>query len=305
MKRFFAFLFCFVSLFGIAQGAGTQPAMFKVMSFNIRLITSGRDKENEWIHRKEAVVLEIRANDPLLLGVQEATWPQMEYLAKELSDYSWIGVGRDDGEKKGEFSAVFYKKASLKVLDSGTFWLSESPEKAGSLGWDAACRRVVSWGKFEFSTETSNTKEFKDLKGKKFLFANTHFDHIGKEARKNSALLIVSRINKMSAGLPVVVSGDFNTTNDTVIYSLLIKKGEKDPGWRDTFDVAKKKDLRHQGTYHMFGKMAEKERPRIDFIFINKGFESELFRICDEQRNGQITSDHSPIVAEIYFADRP
>ncbi|MDO5581176.1 MAG: endonuclease/exonuclease/phosphatase family protein [Planctomycetia bacterium] len=320
MKNLWVFLLCIGLMFGIGFGSGPAEGKdsgpektskgdislktFKVMSYNIRLIAPA-DKENEWKYRKEALVSEIRATDPLLLGVQEATWPQMEFLAKELSDYAWIGAGRDDGKQKGEFSAVFYKKAFLKILDSGTFWLSESPEKAGSLGWDAACRRVVSWGKFEFANGKKSMKEYRDLQGKKFVYANTHFDHIGKIARKNSALLIVEQLDKLSENLPVAVSGDFNARSDSEVYSLLVEKKANDRGWRDTFAVAKKKDLQHQGTFHNYGKLPEKERPRIDYIFINKGFGADLFRICGDQRNGRFTSDHVPITAEIYFADAP
>ena len=137
---------CVAAFVSPAKVVADDDGQFKVMSFNMRLATTA-DGDNAWDFRKETFVEVVKESDPLLLGVQEALWVQMEYLDGALDGYKWIGVGRDDGEKKGEFMAIFYKEDAVELLDSGTFWLSQTPDQPGK-GWDAACCRTVTWGKF-------------------------------------------------------------------------------------------------------------------------------------------------------------
>lgn len=289
MKRcwFTLSFFSIMIIFTTVLFAEEKDRSFKVMSFNIRLNTSV-DKENAWPNRKEVLAAEIKENAPVLFGVQEAKWEQMEYLTKAFSDYGTIGVGRDDGARGGEFSAVFYKKSTFELLESGTFWLSETPEKAGSLGWDAACRRVVSWGKFKCKATP-----------KTLLYANTHFDHIGKKARHESALMMIKRLPEMAKGCPVIVSGDFNSDTDSEVYKIITGGLDGIEGFVDTNPAAKCRDLGSGSTFQSFGKYSGKRIIVIDYIFVSKGIEVQKFKICPEKRNGRFCSDHNGIVATI------
>lgn len=170
-----------------------------IITFNIRLNTPN-DGINAWPNRIDMVCGLLKFHDPDIFGLQEALHGQIEDIQKNLPDYEWFGVGRDDGEKAGEFSPIFFIKTKFILIENGTFWLSETPEKPGK-GWDAAFNRVVTWGKFKSK-----------VTGKQFLVFNTHFDHIGNEARKNSAFLIRDKIKEISnnQGLPVILVGDFN-----------------------------------------------------------------------------------------------
>lgn len=269
------------------QASDTGDTTIKVMSFNIRLETPV-DKENGWPFRKAALLDEIVANAPDLLGVQEAKWGQMEYLIAGLSGYGWIGVGRDDGKQGGEFSAVFYKKERFEAVDSGTFWLSQTPDVPGSLGWDAACRRVVSWGKFQV----------KGRPGCTFVFANTHFDHKGRVARAESAKLIQLRLRDIAGKLPLMVSGDFNCLNDSDVYKILTTGPDGKGGFIDSNPVAKERFLPVSRTYHAYGQIPGDTQRIIDYIFVNDKVRVDRFSICPEKRGDTFTSDHNAIVAE-------
>lgn len=253
---------------------------FNVMSYNIRLSTEG-DKDNWWEHRKEAVVDLIKRNDPISFGVQEALETQMDFIDQSLSDYSYVGVGRDDGKRGGEFSAVFYKKG-LKVLESGTFWLSTTPEKV-SKGWDAALPRVCSYAKFE--TED----------GKQFWHFNTHFDHVGVEARANSAQLIVDKIKEMTDKKDaVILTGDFNVTPDTDPYANITKYMDDDA------KKSKTKITGPYGTFSGFDVNSKLER-RIDYIFSRKLKVLSYSHLDDKRDNGLWVSDHLPVLVKFSF----
>ena len=170
----------------------THAQTMHSLSFNIRY-PSPHDGEDIWDNRKDAVAKLIHYYAPDIFGVQEATWMQMEFLNENLKAYAYIGVGRDDGDKGGEFSAIFYKTAQWKVLKNGTFWLSETPGEV-SKGWDAALPRVCTYGLFENQT----------TKNKVWVF-NTHFDHMGNKAREKSAEVILSKIKELNTeNLPLL-----------------------------------------------------------------------------------------------------
>lgn len=249
---------------------------FSVMSYNIRLSTQG-DKENWWEHRKEAVVDLIKRNDPVSFGVQEALESQMDFIDESLSDYSYVGVGRDDGKRGGEFSAIFYKKG-LRVLESGTFWLSSTPDQV-SKGWDAALPRVCSYAKFE----TEDRKQFWHF--------NTHFDHVGVEARAESAKLIIAKIKEMTGNKEaVILTGDFNVTPDTDPYANIVKYMD------DDLKKSKTKLTGPYGTFSGFDVNSKLER-RIDYIFSRKLKVLSYTHLDDKRDNGLWVSDHLPVKA--------
>lgn len=282
-RRIFLFLALIASAIFFTSNAKADDGSIRVMSFNILC--------SKWDGRRDLVIDEINECDPLLLGVQEATAPQMDDLCKALSDYAFVGVGRDDGERGGEFSAVFYKKAAFELLDSGTFWLSETPEQAGSQGWDAACKRVVSWGKFRCKKS-----------GKTFVYANTHFDHRGETARVESAKLVVTRAAELTdhGNTPFFISGDFNCNNTTEAYKILTKGLDGQGGFADSFETALECVAPVKRTYNDFGHVsAESATEHIDFIFVNDKVAVEKFVISPDLRNGQHPSDHNSIYADL------
>ncbi|MCL8536707.1 endonuclease/exonuclease/phosphatase family protein [Chryseobacterium gallinarum] len=253
---------------------------FTVMSFNIRLNVAS-DKENAWPERKQEVADLLMYYHPDYFGVQEALPDQMKDIKSGLKNYDYIGVGRDDGKEKGEFSAIFYDMNRLEVLKSGTFWLSETPEKP-SRGWDAALNRICTYA------------VFKDKKSKKeFLAMNLHFDHVGNVARVKSSELLLKKIKELNPkNLPVTLSGDFNLTDDTEPIKILSRE------MKDTFYHSEKKHYGPVGTFTAFN-VNEVPKERIDYIF-TKGFTIKSHRhINDRRENLLYPSDHFPVIVTL------
>jgi len=253
----------------------SQAREYKVMSFNVRMGDAAiQDGENRWDNRKEAVVRMLDKENPDIFGIQEGLIYQVKYLEQGCPQYGRIGIGRDDGIGKGEIMAIFYRKDEFKVLRSGTFWLSDTPDKV-SRGWDAACNRTVTWAEFADK-----------LDGSRFFYLNTHMDHRGVEARKNSVLLIVSRIKEIAGGnAPVILTGDFNTTieNDAFLPLLdfMMNARTSAPVTDD------------RNTFNGYGNEVPS---RIDFIFgRNVKFSSYLTQTWNY--GVPYISDHYPIFA--------
>lgn len=249
----------------------------KVMSYNVYVAGAGETSPE---NRTELVVKTIRSEMPDSFGLQEADWGWMSRISEALPEYAYVGVGRDDGEQGGEFSPVFYLKDKYNLVDSGTFWLSKTPEKP-SRGWDAMLKRICSYAVLE-DKET----------GRRYAHYNAHFDHIGKNARANSAQLIVEK----TAGyeIPVVLTGDFNCDEGTAPYNTIVSGGFADTKYmaKDTMDI---------GSFHNFGVNDVYDgRSPIDFIFVTagKGY-AKNYRVLDQKVDGKYSSDHFPVVSEI------
>ncbi|AKK73040.1 endonuclease/exonuclease/phosphatase [Chryseobacterium sp. P1-3] len=269
----FSIVFLMLYVLGFSQD-------FTVMSFNIRLNVAS-DKENAWPERKQEVADLLMYYHPDYFGVQEALPDQMKDIKSGLKNYDYIGVGRDDGKEKGEFSAIFYDMNRLEVLKSGTFWLSETPEKP-SRGWDAALNRICTYA------------VFKDKKSKKeFLAMNLHFDHVGNVARVKSSELLLKKIKELNPkNLPVTLSGDFNLTDDTEPIKILSRE------MKDTFYHSEKKHYGPVGTFTAFN-VNEVPKERIDYIF-TKGFTIKSHRhINDRRENLLYPSDHFPVIVTL------
>ena len=254
----------------------------QVMSFNIRMSTDS-DKENSWTNRKEDVMKMVQYYHPDFFGIQEGLPEQMRDFENSLTNYKHIGVGRDDGMDKGEYSAIFYDTKKIKLIKGSTFWLSPTPDKP-SKGWDAALNRICTYGMFE------------DIKSKKRFWAfNLHFDHIGNEARKQSSLLILKKMKELNTeNLPVILTGDFNLTEETEPLKIIASE------MQDTFYHSKNPHYGPKGTYNAFDvNVAPKDR--IDYIFV-KGFTGLYNRhINDRRENLLYYSDHFPVIAEVKF----
>ncbi len=259
------------------SGYATKRNEILTASFNIRY-ENVQDGINAWSNRKEQVKSLIRFHDFDIFGIQEGMINQVKGIA-ELDQYAWIGKGRDDGKEAGEHCAVFYKKERFKLLESGNFWLSETPD-IPSLGWDAPnCKRICSWGKF------------KDLDSKKtFFFFCVHFDHQGKEARRQSGILMVEKIRKIAGDSPVICVGDFNSIPDTeqigTIKTLL----------NDAYEVTIQPPYGPVGTTNGF-KFDAPMKHRIDYIFVSKQIKVQKYGVLTDAYEQRYPSDHQPIVA--------
>ena len=253
---------------------------YKIISFNVRYSSAPEiDGDNRWELRRDAAVKMVAQQKPLVMGLQEACPDQIDFLDLNLTGYKHIGVGRDDGKRAGEMMAIYYDTTRLTLLDSGTFWLSETPEKV-SLGWDAACNRTCTWGHFKMKDT-----DFE------FLYFNTHLDHLGSLARKNSIKLIVAKMTELNPdNLPVFLSGDFNSTTDDPIFDPL-KASLKDA--REVSAISDKII-----TYNGFGTVTDNPNTRkewvIDHIFFS-GVNPMAFMVLNGNYGVPFISDHYPI----------
>ncbi|HSP12436.1 MAG TPA: endonuclease/exonuclease/phosphatase family protein [Salegentibacter sp.] len=255
-------------------------AQLEVMSYNIKFANE-TDGENSWSKRKAHLANQIKFYEPEIFGVQEALVSQLQHFLSEMDAYQYVGVGRDDGKDAGEFSAIFYDVRKVEILDQGTFWLSETPEKP-SKGWDAAFPRVCTFAKFR---EKDSSKEF-------WVF-NTHFDHVGVQARKNSTKLIYERISELNnEKLPVILMGDLNLEPDAEEIQFLSEK----------FDDSKKVanlDFGPEGTFNAYDFSKPIIR-RIDYIFTSKdNIEVEKYAVLSDSWELKYPSDHLPVLVQL------
>ena len=252
------------------------------MSYNIRY-NNQSDGENRWDERKTDVAELILKHSPIAFGVQEALYSQMEFLDSVLVDYEYIGGGRDDGRKKGEFSAIFYNTKELNVVDQCTIWLSLTPHNV-SKGWDAALPRICTIGRFRHINSN-----------KEFFFFNTHFDHRGNMARFQSSLLIGKKLRELNIQkLPVILAGDFNAKpkQRPILYLSEILE--------DAAQISESSVTGPTGTFSGFDTKA-KLKDRIDYIF-SSGFKISSYMHLDDKRpNGLWPSDHLPVVIKANF----
>jgi endonuclease/exonuclease/phosphatase family metal-dependent hydrolase len=269
--RLFIYLLLLVTFSAAAQE-------INVMTYNIRY-DNPKDGVNQWGSRKQKIFDLIKKYRPDILGVQEALANQLKDITDNVSDYVYIGVGRDDGKEKGEYSAILYRKDRFDALEQNTFWLSETPELPGSKNWDAAITRVATWARMR--DKKSNEQ---------FLMINTHFDHMGKEARKKSAELLKAKALELANGLPVIITGDLNCTREEPPYQvmmaqsglLLIDPAPKNP----------------PGTFCNFGVNSMECRP-IDYIFHTSLWESEHYSVIQDNDGQYYPSDHLPVFVRL------
>lgn len=278
-------IFYLVLFFFLSSSTMHKPRLvLKVMTFNIRY-DNPDDNLNNWKYRKDEVVKFIRSEKIDILGAQEVLVNQLKDISKKLPEYNVIGVGREDGIDKGEFSPIFYKKDKFTLKKSGYFWLSESPEKP-SKGWDAVCERIATWA------------EFKDnISGNKLFVLNTHFDHIGTVARKESVALIKEKVALLSSGLPQLIMGDFNADPESAVVEQMLLATDSISLF-DSKAVASKV-YGTDWTFNGFGTIPIKERKIIDYIFVSGEISVQKHYVSAETANGVFLSDHAPVFIKI------
>ena len=264
--------------------AGTGMAQdITVMSFNIRLNTAS-DSLNAWSYRKDKVSSQVLYHAPQVLGVQEALPDQMDDLRASLKQYRSIGGGRDNGTDKGEASAIFYDTTQLKALQSGMLWLSQTPSVAGSKGWAAAYPRVITWAKFKHKKS-----------GKNFVAFNTHFDHMGKEARRESAHMVLKTVKEIAGKLPAFFTGDFNATPDDEPIRVITDKN--DPLYlTDAKIISEKPHYGPTGTFNAFRNKETNDQP-IDYIFLKGSWKVKTHASLSQTWGGRFASDHFAVLA--------
>lgn len=267
---------------GCATGRPSNPdASVRVMSYNIRN-SGAADGINAWPQRKELYLQTIRDYAPDLLGTQEVLADQHTDLIAGLPEMQILGVARDDGARKGEWSAILFRKGRFELLESGTFWLSETPEFVASKSWDAALTRICTWARLRDRRT-----------GRDFLCANTHFDHRGEEARENSARLLAKKLPELAKGAPVILMGDFNADEDSSAYGAFISLG-----MADSYRTMHPERSAEERTWHDF--KGTTQGSRIDWILHTGELHTMAADILrTPAKDGVYPSDHYPVTATV------
>jgi endonuclease/exonuclease/phosphatase family metal-dependent hydrolase len=250
----------------------------RVMTFNVRYPAPG-DGENQWERRRDLLVATVREKAPDVMGTQELFYEQGQYIVERAPEYAWFGVSRR-GNREDEHMGVFYRKEKLRLVESGNFWLSETPEVAGSMSWGVSLPRMVTWGLFEIQGS-----------GRRFYFYNTHLAHRREddEARVRSVRIIAERMRRLRRGVPVILTGDFNAAAGSEAYRVLAREFH-DAWW------AAVRQSGPEGTYHGF--LGKPGNARIDWIL----YRPEEIHVLEAEtvtRNegGRYPSDHFPVWA--------
>lgn len=271
-------LFCATAAAKTRKDEGSQ---LRIATFNLRMDTP-KDGVNAWPNRKEMVRDLVRFYDFDIFGTQEAFKHMLDDISSDT--YAWFGLGRDDGRDGGEHSAIFYKTSRFDLLAHGDFWYSQTPDKPG-LGWDAVCNRICTWGKFRDKRS-----------GKVFFVSNSHFDHKGVEARRNSSLLLLENIKKIAGGLPVFATGDFNAVEEDEPMQVILKDGLL----VDAYHQTEEKPYGTVGTFNNFDVNSEM-KARIDHIFTTKDIKTKKYGVLNDIQYGRFPSDHFPVMIEATF----
>jgi len=285
MKLRFEVFFLVVTLMVTAtpiHGFSQDSLQLRVMSYNIRYKNT-IDSINGWEYRRDNVAALVRYHGADIVGMQEAKAEQIADLEKRLPEYGWYGVPRMEGPS-AEFTPIFYRKDRFRLVDSGTFWYSETPEVKESKSWDAYFPRIASWVKL---VETSS--------GKELHFFSTHFDHRGEIARQQSALVLKRYVEKLAKGKPAIVTGDFNAVESSIAYKNLTEGGVL----RDVLYLTKTPHYGPVNTSSGFFVSPRRIRARIDYVFVNDHVTVKQHATITDQQEGRYYSDHLPVIAVV------
>ena len=243
-----------VAILTVSCGISRRATTLQVGSYNIRYENKGDSlKGNGWGQRLPIIAQQILFHDLEIFGTQEGYIGQLEGMKALLPGYEYIGVGRDDGKQAGEHSAIFYKTEVFDLLDHGDFWLSPTPD-VPSKGWDAALNRICTWGHFRIKATRQE-----------LYYMSLHMDHIGVQARMESAKLVVEKIKEICGGKPVVLTGDFNVDQNNPIYRVFTGSGILS----DSYEIC---EIRYalDGTANGFDPNSF-TNSRIDHVFVTPG----------------------------------
>jgi endonuclease/exonuclease/phosphatase family metal-dependent hydrolase len=261
-----------------------DAAALRVVSYNVRN-SNAPDGENAWPKRTELFFDNLASFQGDLIGFQEVLAVQHDALVARLGEYGFSGVARDDGQRKGEWSLIAYRKARFTPVTKGDFWLSETPEIAGSKSWDAALTRICSWVRLRDQAT-----------GRELVFANTHFDHKGVVARQEAAKVISQQLARIAAGVPAILVGDLNITEDNPAYAVFVRP--ETPGaiaWIDAYRTVHPVRRPDEASFHGF--KGEVAGSRIDFVFHTAHFTATAATIDRMSREGRYPSDHYAVTA--------
>lgn len=256
-----------------------------VMSFNVRY-DNQEDSLNGWAYRRDRAANAIKFYDADIIGSQETLHNQVVDLQERLPEYTMLGVGREDGKEQGEYSAIWFKKDRFAVVDSGYFWLSETPDVAGSKGWDGACERIATWAVLK-----------DNVSGKELFFINTHLDHVGVVARREGINLLFSKINEYAGERPVIATGDYNSTPESDVVAHITNNS--DPSHLIDSRTIAPVVYGPAWSWHDFGGLTYAERPLIDYVFVRGDLDVNRYGILAEEDNGEYLSDHAPVLVNI------
>lgn len=278
-------LFC-IALAGGCSDKGTEPPLedieFDIMSFNMRYDNLG-DEENRWDNRKMACISMLQETNPTIIGTQEGLQHQIDFLDENLPNYSYFGVGREDGISEGEYAAIFYKPEDFELIEEGTFWLSETPNTP-SIGWDAALERIVTWG------------HLKESETKKSIYVfNTHFDHEGINAQINSAQLLTEKVAEIvqDTSSAIFLTGDFNGILVQTMFIPILAEYLNAQDSAPVTDEIK--------SFNGFGGGGLSGAITIDYVFHSKNVVALQYQTIDKDYGVPYISDHFPVIAKFRY----
>jgi endonuclease/exonuclease/phosphatase family metal-dependent hydrolase len=260
-----------------------EENVIKVITLNVRY-DNPEDSVNAWPKRASQVCNFIVSEKPDILGMQEVLWNQYKLMDSVLTDYSSVGVGREDGSRRGEMNPVFFRKDKFDEVRCITFWLSDFPDLPGSIGWGSSLPRIVTW--MEFVEKKSH---------KHFFFFNTHFAHDSETARLMSSRVLLKEVNRISEGFPFIISGDFNMPPTSTGYSILTGPDESVPLIKDAYVITEKRPSGPVYTFNGFSDRTKAER--VDYIFVRNGMKVTEYKTVTKKDKGIFISDHWPVVA--------
>jgi endonuclease/exonuclease/phosphatase family metal-dependent hydrolase len=282
--------FCLLSvafLLVLFSGCHRNPDenILKVMTFNIRY-DNPADSFNAWPYRASFVCRFLNNEEPDLFGMQEVLASQYEYLDSAMTDYNSVSVGRTDGVKAGEMNPVFFRKDRFELIRTRTFWLSDTPQTAGTKAWGANLPRIVTW--VELSEKSTH---------KHFYFFNTHFAHDSDSARIMSAGLLLNEVDSIATGFPFIITGDFNMLHSSRGYEILTGPYESVPLLSDSYAITDKRPIGPAYTFNGFSDSTS--AGRIDYIFVRYGLKVRDHRTYIRKEHGIYISDHWPVMATV------
>jgi endonuclease/exonuclease/phosphatase family metal-dependent hydrolase len=285
MKKLFNYLIVVLFFVLFVFSCKSEKNAIKVMTLNIRYDNPG-DSINTWSDRASQVSNFILNEEPDIIGMQEVLESQYEVLDSVLPEYTSIGVGSSDGAKEGEMNPIFFRKEKFDMVRNLTFWLSDTPEVQGSIGWESSLPRIVTW----MELVDKNSHEH-------FFFFNTHFAYDSDSARIMSSKILLSSVEKISEGFPFIITGDFNMPPTSTGYKILTGPAESVPLFKDAYSISEK---RPSGPSYTFNGFFDKPgTDRIDYIFVKNGMKVLEHKTIVKKDKGIFISDHWPVEATV------